>query len=122
MLTNLNLAGRFSAHSYSLPNHLLLVASALVFFLFIDQPAAGQTVQAPGIVVTGEAIASPTPHDNFREMRQHLMPEVSGTEITVTKKATVIKLNQQPPVENNNQQELFTKAPGFLITEQHTPG
>ena len=55
-------------------------------------------------------------------MRQHIMPEVSGTEITVTKKATVIKLDQQPPVENNNQQELFTKAPGFLITEQHTPG
>jgi Fe(3+) dicitrate transport protein len=50
------------------------------------------------------------------------MPEVSGTEITVTKKATVIKLNQQPPVEDNNLQELFTKAPGFLITEQHTPG
>jgi Fe(3+) dicitrate transport protein len=55
-------------------------------------------------------------------MRQHLMPEVAGTEITVTKKATVIKLDQQPPVENNNEQELFVKAPGFLITEQHTPG
>ena len=47
------------------------------------------------------------------------MPEVSSTEITVTKKATVIKLDQQPPVENNNEQELFIKAPGFLITEQH---
>jgi Fe(3+) dicitrate transport protein len=55
-------------------------------------------------------------------MRQHIMPEVSGTEITVTKKATVIKLDQQPPVEDNNEQELFIKAPGFLITEQHTPG
>ena len=50
------------------------------------------------------------------------MPEVSGAEITVTKKATVIKLDQQPPVEDNNEQELFIKAPGFLITEQHTPG
>ncbi len=50
------------------------------------------------------------------------MREVSGTEITVTKKATVIKLDQQPPVENNNNQELFTKAPGLLITEQNTPG
>jgi Fe(3+) dicitrate transport protein len=55
-------------------------------------------------------------------MRQHIMPEVAGTEITVTKKATVIKLDQQPPVENNNEQELFIKAPGSLITEQHTPG
>ena len=81
-----------------------------------------QAVQAPDVVVTGEAIATPTPHDNFREMRQHILPEVQGTAITVTKKATVIKLDQQPPVENNNEQELFVKAPGFLITEQHTPG
>jgi Fe(3+) dicitrate transport protein len=50
------------------------------------------------------------------------MSEVSGTQITVTKKATVIKLDQQPPVENNDLQQLFTKAPGLLITEQQTPG
>ncbi len=50
------------------------------------------------------------------------MPEISGTQITVTKKATTIKLEQQPPLENNNLQEEFTKAPGLLITEQHNPG
>jgi len=50
------------------------------------------------------------------------MSEVSGTEITVTKKATVIKLDQQPTVTNNNLQQLFTKAPGLLVTEQNTPG
>jgi len=55
-------------------------------------------------------------------MRQHIMPEVSGTEITVTKKATVIKLDQQPPLENNDLQDLFLKAPGFRVTDQHTPG
>jgi hypothetical protein len=55
-------------------------------------------------------------------MRQHILPEVQGTAITVTKKATVIKLDQQPPIENNNEQDLFIKAPGFLITQQHTPG
>jgi len=54
--------------------------------------------------------------------RQHIMPEASGTQITVTKKATVIKLDQQPPIENNDLQEEFIKAPGLLITEQHTPG
>ncbi len=86
------------------------------------QPSKAQTAEAGQVTVTGEPVPTPTPHDNWREMRQHIMPEVSGTEITVHKKATVIKLNQQPPVENNNQQELFTKAPGFLITEQHTPG
>jgi Fe(3+) dicitrate transport protein len=40
----------------------------------------------------------------------------------VTKKATVIKLNEQPPLEDNDLQGLFLKAPGFLVTEQHTPG
>jgi hypothetical protein len=85
----------------------------LILLLICRQNSFAQAVQAPGVVVTGEAIASPTPHDNFREMRQHLMPEVAGTEITVTKKATVIKLDQQLPIENNNEQELFVKAPGF---------
>ena len=64
----------------------------------------------------------PTPHDDWKAKLDHIMSEVSGTEITVTKKATVIKLDQQPPVENNNLQELFTKAPGLLVTEQNTPG
>ncbi|MEP6821722.1 MAG: TonB-dependent receptor plug domain-containing protein [Chthoniobacterales bacterium] len=50
------------------------------------------------------------------------MPEVSGTEITVTKKATVIKLDKQPPIENNNLQEQFTKAPGLIVSEQQSPG
>ncbi|MGH8094823.1 MAG: TonB-dependent receptor family protein [Chthoniobacterales bacterium] len=50
------------------------------------------------------------------------MKEVSGTQITVTKKATVIKLDQQPTVINNNQQQIFSKAPGLLVTQQQTPG
>jgi Fe(3+) dicitrate transport protein len=94
----------------------------LLVSLAAKQPSDAQTAEAGRITVTGEPVATPTPHDNFREMRQHIMPEVSGTEIIVTKKATIIKLDQQPPVEDNNLQELFTKAPGFLITEQHTPG
>jgi Fe(3+) dicitrate transport protein len=77
---------------------------------------------APGVTVTGEAVPSPTPFDDWKVKLNHIMSEVSGTEITVTKKATVIKLDQQAEVVNNNQQELFTRAPGLLITEQHTPG
>jgi hypothetical protein len=37
-------------------------------------------------------------------------------------KGDVIKLDQQPPIENNDLQDLFLKAPGFQITDQHTPG
>jgi outer membrane receptor protein involved in Fe transport len=72
--------------------------------------------------VTGSLLPTPTPQDDTRPKLNHIMKEVSGTEITVTKKATVIKLDQQPTVINNNQQELFSKAPGFLITQQQTPG
>jgi hypothetical protein len=84
----------------------------LTLLLIARQPSRAQTAEATQVTVTGEPVPTPTPHDNWREMRQHIMPEVSGTEITVTKKATVIKLNQQPPVEDNNLQELFTKAAG----------
>jgi hypothetical protein len=66
------------------------------------QPSDAQTAEAGRITVRGQPVASPTPHDNFREMRQHIMPEVSGTKIGVTKKATVIKLDQQPPLEDND--------------------
>lgn len=99
-----------------------LACAALTLTSITRVAAQAQTTSSERVVVTGEAIPSPTPHDNWREMRQHIMPEVSGTQITVTKKATVIKLEQQPPVENNNLQEEFTKAPGLLVTEQHTPG
>lgn len=81
-----------------------------------------QTAQSSSVTVTGQPVASPTPYDYHKEKAKHIMPEVSGTQITVTKKATVIKLDQQPQIENNNLQEEFTKAPGFLVTEQHTPG
>jgi outer membrane receptor protein involved in Fe transport len=112
-----------STDSRSLQNHQWLLAFAmLILLLAARQPGKAQTTEAERVTVFGEPVPTPTPHDNWREMRQHIMPEVSGTEITVTKKATVIKLDQQPPVENNDLQDLFLKAPGFQITDQHTPG
>ena len=79
--------------------------------------------QTTRLEVTGRPVPSPTPsQDDTRPKLNHIMKEVSGTQITVTKKATVIKLDQQPTVIGNNQQELFSKAPGFLVTQQQTPG
>ncbi len=75
-----------------------------------------------GVTVTASAVPSPTPNENWKAKLDHIMKEVSGTEITVTKKATVIKLDQQPTIVNNNIQEEFTKGPGLLVTEQNTPG
>ncbi len=102
---------------------LLGVLAGLGVWSLAATPAVqGQVANSSEIVVEGEALPQPTPHDDWKAKLNHIMSEVSGTEITVTKKATVIKLDQQPTVVNNNLQQLFTKAPGLLITEQNTPG
>jgi Fe(3+) dicitrate transport protein len=84
--------------------------------LAVTVPGQGQTAarvpETPRLEVTGQAVPTPTPQDDIRPKLNHIMKEVSGTEITVTKKATVIKLDQQPTVINNNQQQIFSKAPG----------
>ena len=100
------------------------LSTGLCVFLFIASTKSlfAQSAETSRIIVTGQPIASPTPHDDWKAKLDHIMSEVSGTQITVTKKATVIKLDQQPTVVNNNQQELFTRAPGLLISEQNSPG
>ncbi len=74
------------------------------------------------IEVIGAPVSTPHPTDDTRPKLEHIMREVDGTQITVTKKATVIPLDKQPPIENNNLQEQFTKAPGLIVSEQQTPG
>jgi Fe(3+) dicitrate transport protein len=99
-----------------------LIASGIISGLAVTPDALGQTATSSRVIVTGQTLPSPTPNEDWKAKLDHIMPEVSGTQITVTKKATVIKLDDQPVIVNNDQQELFIKAPGLLITEQHTPG
>lgn len=107
---------------------LRFVPSAVLFCGFaacfsLTSPALAQEANTGRITVRGEALPSPTPsQDDRRAKLDHIMREVSGTQITVTKKASVIKLDQQPPIENNNLQEQFTKAPGLIVSEQQNPG
>ena len=51
----------------------------------------------------------------------HSMPEVAGTEITVTRKTTVVQLSRQPPIIDNHQRELFDRMPGIVLAEQQNP-
>jgi Fe(3+) dicitrate transport protein len=74
------------------------------------------------IIVTAEPVATPHPHDDTRPKLEHIMREVSETQVTVTKKATVIHLDKESPVQANNLQQLFTKAPGLIVSEQQNPG
>lgn len=75
-----------------------------------------------GIIVSARIEPTPNPQDDHRAKLEHIMREVSETQVTVTKKATTIKLDKQPPVQNNNLQELYTKAPGLIVSEQQNPG
>ncbi len=97
---------------------------AVLTYLAISPLIRAQTSNTENRIVVTAAELTPTPHpqDDTRPKLEHIMREVSGTQITVTKKATVIKLDKQPPVENNNLQELFIKAPGLLVSEQQNPG
>jgi Fe(3+) dicitrate transport protein len=83
---------------------------------------AQQSITTQSIEVTGAPVSTPHPTDDTRPKLEHIMREVDGTQITVTKKASVIQLEKQPPIQNNNLQEQFTKAPGLIVSEQQTPG
>ena len=57
-----------------------------------------------------------------RETRYaHSLPEVDGATITVTKKTSVVKLDEQPSVIDNNQREVFDRVPGIVLAEQQNP-
>src|ERR1044072_6925115 len=96
----------------------LLIAVAFPLALQAQDTANATT----GITVTGAPVSTPHPTDDTRPKLEHIMREVDGTQITVTKKASVIQLDKQPPIQNNNLQEQFVKAPGLIVSEQQTPG
>jgi len=73
-----------------------------------------QQVQ-PSIVVIG------TRQKTAPEKLDHIMPEVDGTKITVTKKTSVTKLDLVPTILDNNQRELFARLPGISVSEQQAP-
>ena len=104
------------------PGLATLVGSALIAGLAAVPAIAQEAVTTQTINVTGEPVATPHPHDDTRPKLEHIMREVSETQITVTKKATVINLDKEPPVQANNLQQLFTKAPGLVVSEQQNPG
>lgn len=69
----------------------------------------------PSIVVIGTR-SGKTP-----EKLDHILPEVDGTKVTVTKKTSVTKLDLVPTIADNNQRELFSRTPGLFVSEQQTP-
>ncbi|HEY6941687.1 TonB-dependent receptor plug domain-containing protein, partial [Dokdonella sp.] len=61
-------------------------------------------------------------HDDTRPKLQHIMREVDGPLITVTKKTSITKLDSVPTIVDNNNRALFAQTPGIFYSEQQSPG
>lgn len=51
----------------------------------------------------------------------HSLPELDGTRITVTKKTSVVDLDDQPTLPTTNPRDLFATVPGVQISDQQAP-
>lgn len=84
-----------------------------------DQPpavTATQTAPKERVVIKGKRWLF-----NRETRYAHSLPEVDGPTITVTKKTSVVKLDEQPSVVDNNQREIFDRLPGIVLAEQQNP-
>ena len=60
--------------------------------------------------------------DDTRPKLEHIMREVDGALITVTKKTSITKVQNIPTVVDNNLRDLFAQTPGLFYSEQQSPG
>jgi Fe(3+) dicitrate transport protein len=81
------------------------------------QATPENTAQLPRVEVREH-----NPQDDTRPKLQHIMREVDGTLITVTKKTSITKVDNIPTVVDNNLRDLFAQTPGLFYSEQQTPG
>ena len=80
-------------------------------------PASNDSTELPKVEVHEHGY-----HDDTRPKLQHIMREVDGPLITVTKKTSITKLDSVPTVIDNNMRALFAQTPGIFISEQQSPG
>lgn len=88
----------------------MFVSSAVQLPSILSEVAFDRSI----LVIGSRSAASPAKLD-------HILPEVDGTKITVTKKTSVEKLDLVPTVVDNNQRELFARLPGLAVSEQQAP-
>jgi Fe(3+) dicitrate transport protein len=92
-----------------------LAAASFAAFSVAAQATEEQPPHGPNIVVIGDR------DDDAPEKLDHIMPEVDGAKITVTKKTSVTKLDQLPTIVDSNQRALFSRTPGLFVSEQQAP-
>jgi Fe(3+) dicitrate transport protein len=99
-------------------------ARALALFACVlSWPAWAQVAddQPPGKPTAKVVIKAKRWMFNRETRYAHSLPEVDGPTITVTKKTSVVKLDEQPSVIDNNQREVFDRLPGIVLAEQQNP-
>ena len=85
-----------------------------------DPPANNKKIIQPP--VPEQTVEGQRPWDYNKKTRYaHTLPEVNGPTITVTKKTSVVDLDAQPVIIDNNQRELFDRLPGIVLAEQQNP-
>src|SRR4051794_16434869 len=86
--------------------------------LFSAQASADDAAQTLEPVKVNERRSQ----DDMRPKLEHIMKEVDGPLITVTKKTSITKLDNIPTVIDNNLRDLFSHTPGLFISEQQVVG
>jgi Fe(3+) dicitrate transport protein len=98
----------------------LALAIANILFVAAHAQDAGQTDQKatelPKVEVRDHS------QDDTRPKLQHIMKEVDGPLITVTKKTSITKTDNIPTIVDNNLRDLFAQTPGLYYSEQQMPG
>ncbi|MDE1893742.1 MAG: TonB-dependent receptor [Xanthomonadaceae bacterium] len=111
----------------SIPGHLLRpLAAALALAAAASRaqqatPPADAAAKPPPTQLAPVAVNAEAWRETLKAKLQHLLPEVDGTKITVTKKTTVTHLADQPTVIGNNLDQLLARSPGVQVSQQPTP-
>src|SRR5690349_11345822 len=100
-------------------------ALALAVANILYSPAHAQEVAQAGSQTSTElpkVEVRERSQDDSRPKLQHIMREVDGPLITVTKKTSITKTDNIPTVVDNNLRDLFAQTPGLFYSEQQSPG
>ena len=106
-----------------------LARAALLCGIAAFQPAFAQETAVPVQAASPPVVLDKVDKNadkpwlyNAETKSRHLLPEVDGKTITVTKKNSVTKLDDEPTiVDANNLRGVFARLPGVLVSEQQTP-
>jgi Fe(3+) dicitrate transport protein len=100
------------------PGALALAIAHALAFAAEDAPAPSDqnTTELPRVEVRERS-----QDDTWPKLR-HIMREVDGPLITVTKKTSITKVDTIPTIVDNNYRNLFAQTPGLFYSEQQSPG